>query len=449
MPAAARTGLPRVFRASVLLLAALLAVSPSSPVPADVPATRPVGRPAPRPAAVAPATTQPTTRAVPDFGGEWETTYGPMRLRQTGDAVEGTYGEGGRAKVSGTVGPGGRLTFTYTEPNATGEGWFELRDAGRSFAGEWREKHAGVWAGWAGRRTGAAAETTDFTGLWQTTFGRVRLRQAGDAVTGTYEFNGRSSIAGKVEGRTLTFSYLQGDGERGVGTFELSADAQSIAGKWHGEKAGQPTAGGNWGGTRVLAQPGRVWLVVLEAPWEQNLADEEYSFGHMLRAYFARVPTVAVRHRALNSEADLKRWTSELPYFAEPVVLYIASHGTDKGIAVGGKTVGAKAIADCLKGADNVKLLHFGSCLVCAGGVPREIQNELGDAARFPISGFTRAADWGGSAVIDFTYLDLVLARKLPPVEAARQVRRMITFAGEGEAAGQPIPPAGLVIFEK
>src|SRR4051794_22724933 len=49
----------------------------------------------------APAT-RPTSTA--SFTGEWKTTYGTMRLTQTGDAVEGTYGSAAQeSTVRGTV----------------------------------------------------------------------------------------------------------------------------------------------------------------------------------------------------------------------------------------------------------------------------------------------------------------------------------------------------------
>ena len=46
----------------------------------------------------------------------------------------------------------------------------------------------------------------------------------------------------------------------------------------------------------------------------------------------------------------------------------------------------------------------LGACGVAGGDVPGQIYKELGDGARFPISGYRNDADWAGSAVIDFTY---------------------------------------------
>ena len=65
-----------------------------------------------------------------------------------------------------------------------------------------------------------------------------------------------------------------------------------------------------------------------------------------------------------------------------------------------------------------------------------------------PVSGFTKVAGWAGSAVIDFSCLDLVLSRKMPPGEAVRQIQKSVMFAGETETPGCAIKPAGLKIVE-
>ena len=36
-----------------------------------------------------------------------------------------------------------------------------------------------------------------------------------------------------------------------------------------------------------------------------------------------------------------------------------------------------------------------------------------------PVSGYTTSVDWSGSAILEFTYLDLILGKGLAPTEAA------------------------------
>lgn len=93
-------------------------------------------------------------RGVPDFSGTWETTYGTLVLKQDGSSVSGFYLMGGLCTVEGSVESSGRLVFTYEEPSASGEGWFELSSDGASFSGQWRERGSSVWSGWEGYRSG-------------------------------------------------------------------------------------------------------------------------------------------------------------------------------------------------------------------------------------------------------------------------------------------------------
>lgn len=396
-----------------------------------------------RPAGAEPPVEAPAKAQELNFAGEWETTWGRMVLTQRGDAVEGTYLYGDHeAKVAGKV-TGQRLTFKYTEPDATGDGNFILAADGMSFIGKWRPAGNGPWGDWTGRRVASELLTGPFHGLWQTSYGRMRLWQTGNTVKGVYDFGGRSTIAGTVKGKTLAFIYEQPDGEKGSGTFDVADDRQSFAGTWEAEKTG----GGKWSATRIKPQPGRIWLVCLEAPWESNLAEPQYAFGEMLRSFFSRVPNVQVRHKTFHSAADLKRWCAEVTYLAEPVVLHISSHGTKDGVTVGRETIRPAELAECLKDLGHIKLLHFGTCLIAGGDAPKQIYEAVGPAARFPISGYRNSADWAGSAVIDFMYLELVMARGFAPPVAVEQIRQSMTFARD-ENLSSRIPPAGLVCHE-
>jgi len=97
-----------------------------------------------------------------DFSGTWETTYGTLFLSQEGSAVEGYYDMGGYCSVEGSVSATGRLVFTYVEPSASGEGWFELSDDGLAFSGEWRPEGGTEWYGWEGFRAGAGTPPSNW-----------------------------------------------------------------------------------------------------------------------------------------------------------------------------------------------------------------------------------------------------------------------------------------------
>jgi len=316
--------------------------------------------------------------------------------------------------------------------------------------------------------TGAAArradipqglDTPSFTGLWTTTYGAMRLTQHGAEVSGTYQFAGVSRIRGTLKAendRVFRFTYDQPDGETGEGEFTLSEDGARFDGTWRAANGPH----GRWSGTRAVPEPGRTWLIVLESHWEAGIQSPEYAFGEMLRSFFSRLPNVSVRHRFVHDLADLQRFCGEVAFIAEPVVLYISSHGTPDGVSIGAQRADAEQLINCVRDLPNLRLLHFGACAVMAGTIPEKISAAMPPGAQFPISGFTEYVDWAGSAVVDFTYMELVLGRGVPPVRAVEQTRAMLSFARPPArgwlrrkldrllGAGGSIAPTGLAIYD-
>ena len=376
------------------------------------------------------------------FAGEWDTTYGRLTLKLDAEKATGRYQYAGGPvnELTGSV-AGNALTFTYSEPGVTGEGSFTLAEGGQSFTGRWREQGATQWQSWGGKR--AAAAVAPFSGVWKTSYAMMRRIQTGEKVRGGYTYGQRWEIEGTVAGSVLTFTYTEPTGVTGGGKFTLAGGGSTFSGDW---RTADGKEGGSWTGQRLEPAAGRTWLVVLEAPWEANLRQTEYSYGDMLRQFFTRVPSVAVRHRFFDGRDDFARWCAELAYLDEPVVLYISSHGSEQGITVGGNTLDGKFIGEQLRFSPNIALVHLGACLTMAGPTPDTIRKVSG--LTFPVSGFTRVADWAGSAVIDFSYLDLVLSRQMKPGDAARQIQKSIRFAGEKDDSDSASRPAGLKIVE-
>lgn len=378
-------------------------------------------------------------RAEAKFAGTWETSFGPMYLHEENGSVSGFYhSQGAFCKIEGALAKS-RWTFTYQEPQVRGEGHFDLAEDGQSFSGQWRPLGAEGWLPWTGKRIAAPASVGGFPGVWSTSFGRMRLIAGKDGLSGCYAFPYGATITGKLKGNQFTFTYKE-PAAHGEGTFELAEDGRSFFGKWR-------TAGSeawlDWYGVRIDPVPGRSWLVVVEAHWEHDLAEPEYSFGDMLRTFFARAPRVQMRHRFVNSGADLAKACHEVTYLTEPVLLVVASHGTGAGVTVGGDTVGAGAFAQALAHAPNLRLLHFSSCSIMGDRLPKDLMDSRDAAHRFPISGYTQPVDWAGSAVLEFLYFDMILSRGLPAAKAAEQVRLLVPFAQDKPIPRSIIPPAG------
>ncbi|MBI3406884.1 MAG: hypothetical protein HY040_00825 [Planctomycetes bacterium] len=368
-----------------------------------------------------------------NYAGRWFSTFGPMTLEQAGARVQGTYGPADQGTLSGKV-EGGRLSFQYEETSERGQGWFGLLRHGR-FRGEYQPETAAQAFPWEGQR--------EFEGIWESTFGRLRIIQEEDRVHGFYEGLGGSSIEGRIADGRLEFRY-QEPSAAGTGRFELNEGGTSFDGQWQQDGA---ALAGPWHGRRVFAMPGLTWLVVLEAHWQRSLADNEYAFGFMLREFFARLENVKVRQRFFHDEASLLHWCRELLYLPEPAILMIASHGSPEGLAVHGKIINTRKVLDSLQDVDNIQLLHFSSCLVAQDGDGGSIGNMV-QKTSFPISGYATSVDWGASALIEFTYLDLILAKGLAPSHAAAQLGRLLNFAGDSVSPGAPYPPAGFRFFQ-
>ena len=272
-----------------------------------------------------------------------------------------------------------------------------------------------------------------WSGVWETSFGRLRLVEEGARIRGLYECGGPAQLEGEPGNRTLDFDYSEPT-VSGSGRFELADDGASFTGRWRpqGEEKWS-----EWNGFRLRPETGITWLVVLEAHWQRTLNEPEYAFGNMLREIFARTPRVRVRQRFFDDEEGLRQWCRELAYLPEPVVLVIASHGVAEGLSVRGKVIDTKRIFESLRDAATLALLHFSSCLVGLGK----------EQATFPVSGYTTSVDWGASALLEFTYLDLILNRGFDPAKAAATLPALVRFAGDDAPPESPYPAAGFRFF--
>ena len=338
---------------------------------------------------------------------------------------------------------GNSLEFRYAEGNVKGEGRFTLAAEGNAFTGRWRVNGTNDWLDWKGSRI----KPPGFAGLWETSFGRMRLHQHEGDIAGSYEQVGDvATISGQLKGERFIFRYVESTVE-GTGWFELGADGQTMEGKWRPDGT---TEWRPWQAARIKPHPQRQWLVVLEAHWEHSLSENEYAFGDMLRSYF-KIPTgrhVQVRHRYFHDADDFRRQCESVQFLAEPVVLLISTHGTPAGITVGGTTIGPNLIAESVKSAGNLKLLHLSGCSMMAGDGPHQIHRKLGARATFPISGYKTNVAWDASALGDFTFLSFLLLRNHSPADAVEQAIRVSPYIGNTQVPGARFKPLGLSIVQ-
>jgi hypothetical protein len=261
----------------------------------------------------------------------------------------------------------------------------------------------------------------------------MRLTRVGDKVTGFYRGKTEGQLEGQVKGERLTYTWREG-GNKGEGWFEV-VSAGAIQGEWRGDKASEWAS---WSGQLAVPAAGVRWLVVLESQWEESLADHEYAFGDMLRAYFERVPSVRVRHRRVRQASDFEAIGRELALLAEPTALWLSGHGDEAGVSLDGAPLDHTQLAPALALASNVFIVHFASCAVMGGDVPKKLRAALPKGRALAISGYATPVDWSASAALEMLYLDLLLARGAAPADAFAIIRSELRFAGDAPTAGSP-----------
>ena len=99
----------------------------------------------------------------------------------------------------------------------------------------------------------AFAEPCDLTGTWNSTFGRLEIKQDGNKITGKFskEENFFEKISGTIEGTmnggTMEWTWTQSDGASGLGRWTVSPSCRSLDGKWGRSKDLEH----NWFATRT------------------------------------------------------------------------------------------------------------------------------------------------------------------------------------------------------
>ena len=83
------------------------------------------------------------------------------------------------------------------------------------------------------------------------------------------------------------------------------------------------------------------------------------------------------------------------------------------------------------------------ACLMLHDSPAGDLARKLQGLGRFPVSGYTTSVDWAASAILEFTYFDLILSRGLEPAVAADYVARLLGFAADQGYPEVGFPAAG------
>ena len=370
------------------------------------------------------------------FEGRWETTYGEMQLQLSGKYMEGNYPGG---ELRGAV-TDNTFAFYYKDESENGQAKFELSPDGNRFTGRYKASGSKEWQKWDGTR----AKPRGFHGLWNTSYGKLRLNVSGTEVTGAYNYQGtEATVDGQIKEGRLVIRYHEPD-VQGSAWFELSSDDETISGKFRadGQKQWQP-----WEGERAAAAMGEKWLVILEANWEGSLEEKQYAFADMLKQYFTMSVArhVKVRTRSFHDSADLKRFCRDIKYLPGPVVLLLSTHGTKDGLTVFNETITPEQLTEGLANTSNLELIHLSGCSMMAGDFPEKVQQLMSTSA-CPVSGYKTDVAWDASAIADFTYLSMLLIHRMEPAKAVDQAIKLSPYIGEKRIPRSVYRPLGLSI---
>jgi hypothetical protein len=148
------------------------------------------------------ATPTPTLAPVANFGGHWDTNFGPMDLGQVGNAVTGSYSHYGGGCAGGTI--NGTVTGNTLNGNWGGCGAGSIHFVLAGAGNRWDGNYAGTNK-WCAARSGVGlAAGCGFSGHWNLRTGTsievADLTQTGNSVSGTYT---KGTVNGTVTGWTL------------------------------------------------------------------------------------------------------------------------------------------------------------------------------------------------------------------------------------------------------
>ena len=187
--------------------------------------------------------------AAGDVSGVYATNFNEMTLTQSGKSVTGTYKHRG-GRLEGTL-DGDVLTGWWYQSNGKGRLRFEFKPDRSGFAGKWSYNDAPPKESWNGVRiieeqpadAEAAPPALDVTGVYDTDYRQLTLRQQGNLISGEYTHqNGK--IDGVLHGYVVTGRWSQSNGS-GKFSFRFAPDGSGFEGKWGNNEA---TPSAKWNG---------------------------------------------------------------------------------------------------------------------------------------------------------------------------------------------------------
>lgn len=91
----------------------------------------------------------------------------------------------------------------------------------------------------------------DYSGVWDSNWGQLTLKQAGKSVHGRYSGFRNGSVSGEADGNVLLFRWTQVEHRQaGRGYFQMDATGDRLEGRWGYFK--DRLGGGRWWAVRMI-----------------------------------------------------------------------------------------------------------------------------------------------------------------------------------------------------
>lgn len=144
-------------------------------------------------------------------------------------------------------------------------------------------------------------------------------------------------------------------------------------------------------------------ILVLESPWDDSSV-KSYSVWPFINE-FSNVMGVSAFYRSFSDKESFSHWVkifNNEDSIKYPKLLYVAAHGGNNRIEGLKNGINKKTIINELKLAENIKFVHFGSCLF---GSSRNLEDLLLAVPSLQwAAGYKESVNWIDSTMFDILF---------------------------------------------
>jgi len=146
-------------------------------------------------------------------------------------------------------------------------------------------------------------------------------------------------------------------------------------------------------------------FLVLEALWSEDLRDLSSIYPFISGLCTANEWTLY--YRWFDSANDIQHWVNRFQRMRvgrdKAKILYLAAHGTRKGLETREGLIPGAKLVPILRKAPSIRGVHLGSCALARSDMPRRLIEKT--KVRW-VAGYTKEVHWLESTLVDLLFLD-------------------------------------------